>query len=728
MVAVFFGICLFCALYTIYRVVGQSSYPKKQKVRISLFFLISFLLPFLLRYKGDFSGFLYDFVCLVGYFCFIVVSLFFGLIFLRDIIWFFLSFYEKIKKKETRRFGLKNPSFLRKTNRVFFVLSAAICVYSLYAGLKTPDVKEATFISDRIEKPITVAVIGDLHLTRSSNVSKVKRIVDAVNVINPDFVVLPGDTIDDKIKFIAPHLAELKKLNAEQGVYAVAGNHEFYVGHDESKKAFETSGITYLFNEGISLKNNVYLAGIPDMKTAKYISETVDLQKAFRNANDHEFKILVSHRPSIVDQLMYQKVDFVVAGHTHGGQIFPFHIISRIMNGFLAGSYKEDGTMLYVTRGAGQWGPQMRFLAPSEISVIKILPYADEAARQSDVNGEGNSATDKVLKPTAEEVKKALAPLTQNDETIVYPVTKPQTPFVEVAQAEKEDLKQTAVLEQLKEAQEDADAEASKTEQSQEQVQEESVDAFEEAKAAISASFENTLLLKAQEDLKIERSKNKKLQIELNQLRIDFEKSQTNADKIILRQKAALKILEDEREALKQSLNEHKELLKQEQKAAKEAIANQKRLLAREQELSKQAFRLQKALLKELASLKQQLDSHKKFQAVMQEKKKLYVQVPVNNNKMPAQVMAQPTPVKSDFMYQDEQRREEKFANMEVIYHPNGQVTRQMTKTVVVEYPTHISALKSVASYTTTREEEMRTNPVVIENALRQALNLPTSN
>ena len=720
MVAVFFCICLFCAFYTICRVVGQSSRPKKQKVKISLFFLISFLLPFFLRFKGNFSGFFYDLFHLVGYFIFIVVALFFAFIFLRDIVWFALFLRERVKQKETNKFSLYNPALLAKTNRVLFVLSVAVCVYSLYAGLKTPDVKEVVLTSDKIKQPVSIAVIGDMHLNRTLRVGKITKIVEVVNALKPDIVVMPGDTIDDKVKFIEPHLNELKKLKSDQGVYAVAGNHEFYVGHEVSKKAFASTGITYLFNEGISLKNNVYLAGIPDMLSAKFISETVDLQRAFRHSNEHEFKILLSHRPKIIEQLMYQNIDLVLSAHTHGGQIFPFHVISKFVNGFLAGVYQEGKTMLYVSRGSGQWGPQMRLFAPSEISLIKILPYQENAARKGDKSKDNaSSKSEKVLKPTAEDIKRVLAPLTENENTIVYPVNEKQTPFVEVAQ--KEDFKQEAVIDKLKEAQEVADAEA------ETKVKQQEIDDFEEAKASIDATFENALLLKAQEDLKTERSKNAQLQIELNQLRVDFEKSQTNADKIILRQKAALKILEDERDSLKKALSDHKELLKQEQAAAKEAIENQKRLLIREQELSKQAFRLQKELMKELASLKKQLESHQQFQAVMQEKKKVYVQVPAEGEAL-VQQPVNSRAEQSDFMFNTEQRREEKFANMEVIYHPNGQVTRQITKTVVVEYPTHISALKSVASYTTTKEEEARINPIVIENALRQALNLPEAN
>ena len=69
-------------------------------------------------------------------------------------------------------------------------------------------------------------------------------------------------------------------------------------------------------------------------------------------------------------------IDLIVSGHTHGGQIFPFHLFSWAYNkGYLAGLYQMDkNTKIYVSRGTGQWGPQMRFLAPAEITILRFLP------------------------------------------------------------------------------------------------------------------------------------------------------------------------------------------------------------------------------------------------------------------------------------------------------------------------------------------------------------------
>lgn len=85
----------------------------------------------------------------------------------------------------------------------------------------------------------------------------------------------------------------------------------------------------------------------------------------------------MSHTPA--DFGKNNAFDLEVSGHTHGGQIFPFHIFTKLYNKYLAGLYETDNdAAIYVSRGSGQWGPQMRFLAPAEITILKLVPENDE--------------------------------------------------------------------------------------------------------------------------------------------------------------------------------------------------------------------------------------------------------------------------------------------------------------------------------------------------------------
>ncbi|MBO7243762.1 MAG: metallophosphoesterase [Alphaproteobacteria bacterium] len=707
-------VCFIAALYTAYRLIGQGTYSLKQKLLILLGSLFLFSIPFLLKRISDCSGAIYSFIYVSAYFLFILGALFFCLIIVRDVIWFFLCVREMAKNILPRKYQWKNPLFLKRTNYILMVLAFALSVLSLYSGLKTPVVKETILSSNKIEEPLHIVVLGDMHLKRTTSLAKVKKIVEKVNALNPDIVLFPGDTVDDDIFFIEPMLKELKNIRAFKGMYSVSGNHEFYVGDDQVKTAFMMTGIHYLADEGVSVKKNVYLAGIIDDKGRGKVKVQQGIEKSLMGAKNTDYKILLSHRPATMKYAKNKGVDLLVAAHTHGGQIFPFHMVSKVINGYLSGLYHEGKTFLYVTRGAGQWGPQMRLFAPSEISLIKVHPVQNLAAVATDEK-----------QPVEQEDKKA-------EKEVVYPISqeKNNDNFVKNTMNEKENVSDELVTQHLENAKEIADKEAAL--QKNEEGEQKDV-AFEEAKESLDAVFNNVILENTKKELAAQKQENKKLEIEIKQLRVDFEKTKDSMDKVIVRQKAAIKLLEAERKVLKDELVEQKLLLKSERKATQEILATQKKLLAREREIAKKAFKLQSELLAELKTVKKELAELKSKEAVSQKTKKVLVDASDFNQTRPTlqepkkhsvlTPLYAPKPVERP--YAEEQRREEKFANMEVIYHEDGSVTRQMTKTVIIEYPTYFSTVKSVANYRTTPIEEQTADPVMIENALRKALKLP---
>ncbi len=717
-------VCLVAALYTAYRLIGQGAYSLKQKLLILLGSLFLFSIPFLLKRISDYSGAIYTFIYISAYFIFICGALFFCLMLVRDIVWFFLCVREMAKNILPRKYQWKNPLFLKRTNYLLMVVALVLSIISLYSGLKTPVVKETILPSNKIEAPLNIVVLGDMHLSRTTSLSKVKKIVEKVNALNPDIVLFAGDTIDDNIFFIEPILKELKKIRAFKGMYCVSGNHEFHLDAEQLKTAFMMTGIHYLVNEGVFVKNNVYLAGVSDEKFKKEITSAQDIAKSLQGAKKGDYKILMAHRPQVFKSIKDNGVDLVVSAHTHGGQIFPFHIISKITNGYLAGLYHKNGSVLYVTRGAGQWGPQMRLFAPSEISLIKVQPVQNLAAFKTDEK-----------QASFEEAK--TEPETSKE--VVYPVDESKNNFVKNTMDEQKNTSEDLVTEHLENAKQLADKEA-KADLENSTASNQKVDLeFEEAKASLDDVFENVILANTKKELISQKEKNQKLEIEIKQLRVDFEKTKEDMNKVIIRQKAALKLLEAERKVLKDELAEQKLLLKSERKATQEILATQKKLLAREREIAQKAFKLQSELLSELKSVKRELAVLKAkdrkdqaIQTVDQEDGYLEEQTPTLYEPKKRSVLSplyDPSQVAlsrpNENAYSQEQRREEKFANMQVIYHEDGSVTRQMTKTVIIEYPTYFSTVKSVANYRTTPLEEQTVDPVMIENALRKALKLP---
>ena len=169
-------------------------------------------------------------------------------------------------------------------------------------------------------------------------------------------------------------MAELERLEAKYPPLYTFGNHEFYQGLIPWQFKFKNMGFLIMFNHGVRIPDhNVYIAGIPDAHIANNSDVwNVNFLRAFKGAREGSYRILLSHTPDFVDYLNKENVDLQLSGHTHGGQIFPFHIFAKYANKYLSGLYEVNGVKLYVSNGAGYWGPAMRLFAPSEITVIDL--------------------------------------------------------------------------------------------------------------------------------------------------------------------------------------------------------------------------------------------------------------------------------------------------------------------------------------------------------------------
>ena len=179
-----------------------------------------------------------------------------------------------------------------------------------------------------------------------------------------------GDIIDDSAETITDLVPLLADFKAPLGIYVVDGNHEVYIGTKAAQRAFEQTHLTYLYNDFRQIRPDVLIAGVPDVQSAR-IRRPPQLRQALPKTEG--YTVLMAHTPRMFD-MAGNTADLQVSGHTHGGQIFPFHVLTWLSNKYLAGLFKAGDRTLYVSRGAGQWGPQMRLLSPSEITMITVLP------------------------------------------------------------------------------------------------------------------------------------------------------------------------------------------------------------------------------------------------------------------------------------------------------------------------------------------------------------------
>jgi len=369
-----FIIATACSAITIKTLVGYSDLKPVYKITIGAFIILGWFGMFILNLlkKQQFLG--VEFYSVISTFLYSLMGIVFILficIILRDIVWYMLFYLVKLLKLDAMAIDPQNLSLLNRANLVVLFFTIIISGYAFYEGYKKPDIIQEVVYSDKISRSLRIAHVSDMHITRATPNNKIMSVINEINMLNPDIIVLTGDTIDDNINLIQDKLTLLSSFSAPYGVYAVMGNHEFYNDVYEAKKIIEAAGIKFLFNGGVHISNsNIYLTGIPDFTT---MFERINLWRSIKDSKKDDYKILLSHQPIIINSLNKDLYDMVLSGHTHGGQVFPMHLMAKKANQYLAGRYLVNGINLFVSRGVGNWGPQMRLFAPSDVILIDLL-------------------------------------------------------------------------------------------------------------------------------------------------------------------------------------------------------------------------------------------------------------------------------------------------------------------------------------------------------------------
>ena len=360
-----FIIAISCLLITYRTLTAYSSFPLWSKLGILFWLTISWFSPVILkliRHYNILSGTAYAIVAKTAYFMLGIVFILILLLLLRDIIWYIVYLISK-----NENLNPDNVSLLNRNNLITVILSVLIAFYSTYEANKTPNVVDFAIEDAKVKENTKVVVASDLHIDMATPLWRIRQIVNLINAQNPDYIMLVGDVIDDEPEGLEEKLNELKKLKAKK-TYVSFGNHEHYNNYGKWMVKFTQIGFEVLYNTGEQIKNTgLFVAGIPDM-----YSVHPNFEKAEYYAKDYNYKILMSHSPAIAKELKENQFDLVISGHTHGGQIYPFHYIVKSANDFLAGMYEVNNNKLYVSRGAGYWGPPMRIFAPSEITVFNF--------------------------------------------------------------------------------------------------------------------------------------------------------------------------------------------------------------------------------------------------------------------------------------------------------------------------------------------------------------------
>ena len=212
-----------------------------------------------------------------------------------------------------------------------------------------------------------------------------KMVLEMVAELDPDFVFITGDFVDGTTKDVDSVQEFWQELGDQYKgkIFGVLGNHEYKneeADSDSLEELLEKSGIVILDNENRKIFQDdedeyIYLVGVDDPDTGND-----DLEKAATDTEKDVPKILLAHSPDIVNDpeaLKKEKIDLILAGHTHGGQIGiphvkPFWVPTKNRGKYASGLFEIGDTQLYVNRGVGLSVFPIRLNCPPEIAVIEL--------------------------------------------------------------------------------------------------------------------------------------------------------------------------------------------------------------------------------------------------------------------------------------------------------------------------------------------------------------------
>ncbi len=208
---------------------------------------------------------------------------------------------------------------------------------------------------------LRIVQISDLHIGDRIGEAFLRRVVDRVNALRPDVVAITGDLVDGpRARRGAGAEATRRPDCSARRVYFVTGNHEYYWDGRESVRMVEALGLTVLHNEHRVVEReggSVVIGGIADLHGGRFLADHESRPElVFAGAPEGAPRVLLAHQPRAVTGAAAHGVDLLLSGHTHGGQIFPFHLFVRLQQPVVQGLRKLLGVWVYAHRGTGLLG------------------------------------------------------------------------------------------------------------------------------------------------------------------------------------------------------------------------------------------------------------------------------------------------------------------------------------------------------------------------------------
>ncbi len=272
---------------------------------------------------------------------------------------------------------------LARPSRRLFV-SRVVGGAAAAAGLATVGYGTANVLSGPTVKRVTVplaklpraahgfriAVVSDIHIGPILGRAHTRRIVDTINSTSPDLVAVVGDLVDGSVADLGSAAEPLAGLRAPHGSFFVTGNHEYFSGAEQWVNHVRELGLIPLENARVEM-GGFDLAGVNDI-AGETEGQGPDFARALGDRDRARAAVLLAHQPVVIHDAVRHGVDLQLSGHTHGGQLWPGNYLAELANPTVAGLERYGDTQLFVSRGAGAWGPPVRVGAPADITVVQL--------------------------------------------------------------------------------------------------------------------------------------------------------------------------------------------------------------------------------------------------------------------------------------------------------------------------------------------------------------------
>tara|TARA_Y100001935_G_scaffold255556_1_gene269438 strand:- start:4062 stop:5111 length:1050 start_codon:yes stop_codon:yes gene_type:complete len=249
---------------------------------------------------------------------------------------------------------------------IIVLMPVSLCLILVYGYVNSRQIliRTLSFTSKKITRSCRLIFMSDVHLG-SESVQRLHRLINKINGLNVQALLIGGDLIDSS-GFDLSELSCLKNL--KMPIYFVTGNHERYL-KDSAKKMNELIHYGIQRIDQKTLENfGIRLIGIGDHALK---NQPLDWFKNMPKSS--LFTILMVHQPSLWPKAA-DFCDLMLSGHTHAGQMAPFHWLVQLQFKFYRGLYQWNQSWLYVSSGAGNWGPQLRIGSTCELVDIHLIP------------------------------------------------------------------------------------------------------------------------------------------------------------------------------------------------------------------------------------------------------------------------------------------------------------------------------------------------------------------